>query len=255
LIHGFCGSTFCWRENIDTLARANYRVVAVDVPGFGYSSRNLHNQSHSNRARILWDLVRVIKPADTTRWNIVGHSMGGGIAEAMALLEPSRTKSLTLVDGMVFLKNQDLKGAFITSARMKGINELYISIFENNIISEKPIRRLLRNVYGYVPDTSVIEGYLRPLLLDGTAESVIDMFAYSKEIIPLHAEGLKQIPVKVIWGKKDRTIRFSTGKKLKRAVPSVQLEVIPKAYHSPMETHPEEFNAILVNFLDCNNQH
>jgi len=250
LIHGFCGSTFCWRENIEALVRQHYRVVAVDLPGFGYSSRNLSNQSFSNRARILWDFLALIGKGDTVKWNIVGHSMGGGIAEAMALMEPGRTRSLVLVDGMVFLKNQNLKGAFITSARIKGINQLYISIFENKIITDHSIRRLLRNVYGYVPDSSVIGGYKRPLLLPGTSESVIDMFAFSKETVPLEATGLSSLPVLLIWGKKDHTIYPATGKKLKRAVPSVQLEMIPRAHHSPMETHPSDFNPVLVRFLN-----
>jgi pimeloyl-ACP methyl ester carboxylesterase len=250
LIHGFCGSTFCYRENTAVLAEAGYRVVAVDVPGFGYSGRNLVNQSFSNRARILWDLIRAIDPDGSSRWNITGHSMGGGIAEAMALMEPGRTKSLTLIDGMVFLENQDLSGAFVTSARMKGIDQMYAFIFSNVIISESAVRRFLRNVYGYAPDSTVVEGYYRPLLTEGTAQSVITMFARSKEIVPLNASGLKEVPVLVIWGKKDRTIRMRTGKKFKRHVPTVNLRVIPKAHHSPMETHPELFNSLYLEFLD-----
>ncbi len=254
LVHGFCGSTFCWRENADTLAKSGYRVVAIDLPGFGYSSRDLQNQSNSNRARILWDLLDAIGPGDSAQWNITGHSMGGGVAEAMALMEPSRTQSLVLVDGMIFIRNQDMKGAFVTTAGMRGIHELYVSIFETNIITQKAIRRLLRNVYGFVPDTSVINGYYRPLLRAGTAESIIGMFAYSKEIESLNAADLEKIPVCVIWGKKDRTIQLGTGKKLIKAVPSAELKIIPKAYHSPNETHPSEFNTILLDFLDRNNR-
>jgi len=253
LIHGFCGSTFCYRENTAVLAEAGYRVVAVDVPGFGYSGRNLVNQSFSNRARILWDLIRAIDPDGSSRWNITGHSMGGGIAEAMALMEPSRTKSLTLIDGMVFLENQDLSGAFVTSARMKGIDQMYAFIFSNVIISESAVRRFLRNVYGYVPDSSVVEGYYKPLRIEGTAQSVITMFARSKEIVPLNASGLKEIPALVVWGKKDGTIRLRTGKRFKRHVPSVRLMVIPGAHHSPMETHPELFNPLFLEFLDAVN--
>ena len=54
LVHGFVGSTFSWRENIDTLVKSGYYVVAVDLPGFGYSDRSLKvNQSQSNKARIV----------------------------------------------------------------------------------------------------------------------------------------------------------------------------------------------------------
>ncbi|MDP4280608.1 MAG: alpha/beta hydrolase [Bacteroidota bacterium] len=253
-IHGFCGSTFNWRNNIDTLVASGYKVVIVDLPGFGYSSRNLINQSHSNRARILWDMLRQIDEHDTLRWNIVGHSMGGGVAEAMALMEPSRTKSLTIVDGMVFIHNHNIKGAFITATKMKGINKTLVSYMKKNMITYKNIRRAYRQVYGYPPDSNIVENYLKPLQIPGTAESIINMFAYSKEIVTLDAQNLKGSDVLIIWGKKDRTIYLRTGKLLNKTVPGSTLKIIPECRHSPMETHPEKFNLILLNFLEKNNR-
>ena len=70
LIHGFCGSTFCWRYNFDALVAAHYKVVAIDLPGFGYSQRSPSlNQSQSNRARLLWGLLEKIEhvSCDTAR--------------------------------------------------------------------------------------------------------------------------------------------------------------------------------------------
>jgi len=57
----------------------------------------------------------------------------------------------------------------------------------------------------------------------------------------------------VIWGKKDHTIYIRTAKKLKRNVPTIELKIIPDAHHDPMETHPQQFNEMLVNFLNAHN--
>lgn len=205
LVHGFCGSTFCWRNNIDTLVRAGYLVVAIDLPGFGYSDRNLHvNQSNSSRAHMIWALLSKIDPDDKSRWNIVGHSMGGGIVEAMALMNPDRVQSVTLVDGMVFIRNRNMKGAFVTWSKLKGTYEMMVPLAKQNIISYHAMARLMKKVYGRPLDSAEMKGYMDPLQIEGSAASVINIFAKDREIRHLHADGLLDLPVLVIWGKKTR---------------------------------------------------
>ncbi len=255
LIHGFCGSSFCWRNNYDALVAANYKVIAIDLPGFGYSGRNDKlNQSQSNRGRMIWELLDNIDGNDTTGWNIVGHSMGGGTAEAVALMNPARTRSLTIVDGMIFITNNNVNVTIVGLVNHPWYKKLLLSYTENNYLSFNKFRRELKGTYGFLPDTLTVNGYWEPLQIDGTAGTVVNLLANSREIQELNASGLSQFPVLVIWGKKDKTIRLKNGKKLKRKVPSVELKVIPDAYHMPMETHPEEFNGMLVEFLDRNNK-
>jgi 2-hydroxy-6-oxonona-2,4-dienedioate hydrolase len=255
LIHGFCGSTFCWRYNYDTLVSAGYMVVAIDLPGFGYSERSAKlNQSQSNRARMIWELISAIDPQSTSKWNIVGHSMGGGTAEAVALMKPERTQSLTILDGMIFIKNTNVNVRVVGLVNHPVYKEILLSYTEHRYLSFSNFRRQLKGTYGFLPDTLTVNAYLAPLQIEGTAETVVNLLANSGEIQELDARGLSQLPVLVIWGKKDHTIRLSNGKKLKRAVPSIELEVIPDAHHMAMETHPEMFNAMLIEFLDRNNK-
>ncbi len=254
LIHGFCGSTFCWRNSYDTLVKAGYRVVAVDLPGFGYSERSSTlNQSQSYRARLIWDLITEIDGSDTTKWNIVGHSMGGGAAEAVALTEPSRTKSLTIVAGMVFVNNRDVNSVIAGLTKSKLYKSLLLSYMENTYLSFNNFRKELKSTYGYLPDTATVYEFLRPMAIEGSAETVINLIANSKEIKPLHAEGLKALNVMVVWGKKDKTIRMRAAKKLIRVAPNIEMKVIPDAYHIPMETNPDEFNPLLIGFLNSHN--
>ena len=92
-----------------------------------------------------------------------------------------------------------------------------------------------------------------PLRIKGSAASVINIYANAHEIRHLHADGLLDLPVLVIWGKKDRTIYLRSARKLKRNVPTIDLKIIPDAHHSPMETHPQQFNELLLNFLNAHN--
>jgi pimeloyl-ACP methyl ester carboxylesterase len=255
LIHGFCGSTFCWRFNYDTLVNAGYMVVAIDLPGFGYSQRSAKlNQSQSNRARMIWELIAVIDPQSTSKWNIVGHSMGGGTAEAVALMKPERIQSLTILDGMIFIRNNNVNLRVVGLVNHPVYKEILLSYTEHRYLSFSKFRRQLKGTYGFLPDTLTVNGYLEPLQIEGTAETVVNLLANSDEIQDLDAKGLSQFPVLVIWGKKDHTIRLSNGKKLKRAVPSIELKVIPDAHHMAMETHPGVFNRMLIEFMDKNNK-
>jgi pimeloyl-ACP methyl ester carboxylesterase len=251
LVHGFIGSTFCWRENTGPLADAGYEVVSVDLPGFGYSDRNLNaNQSQSNRARFLWDLMTAIDGSDTSKWNIVGHSMGGGTVEAMALMKPERIKSLTIVDGMVFLRNKDVNGSFVVMTRMKETNRVLVALTKKEVIGFDKIQGLLKGLYGYAPDSAVVEGYLNPLLIKGSAECILNVFANAREIQHFNSDSLGKLPILVVWGKKDHTIRYISAKQFINAFPSIELKVIPDACHSPMETHPGVFNNYLLEFLE-----
>jgi len=254
LVHGFCGSTFCWRKNIDTLVNAGYLVVAIDLPGFGYSDRNLNvNQSNSGRAHLIWALLAQIDQEDKRKWNIVGHSMGGGAVEAMALMNPDRVQTVTLVDGMVFIRNKNMEGTFITMSRMKGYNQVMVSLAKQNIISYNSMERQMKKVYGRPLDSAEMKGYMDPLKINGTAASVINIYANAHEIRHLHADGLLDLPVLVIWGKKDKTIYPSTARKLKRNVPTIELKFIPEAHHAPMETHSRQFNELFLKFLNAHN--
>jgi len=253
LIHGFIGSTYCWRMNADALAAEGYRVIAVDLPSFGYSARSLtFNQSQSSRGTLLWRLLDSIDGNDTTRWHIAGHSMGGGTAEAMALLRPHRTKSLLIVDGMVFFKNTNIESQFTILARQKQYKQIMVSFMEKNLITYKSVRNAIRKNYRYTPDSTVVMNYLTPLLQEGTAPSVLNVWANAQEIVPLNADSLKTVPLLLIWGNKDRTIYLRNGKRFAGRIPHAELIIINKAGHDPMETNPDVFNAIYLSFLNRN---
>lgn len=250
LVHGFCGSSFSWRKNIEPLVRAGFRVITVDLPSFGYSGRYPElNQSNSNRARLVWMLLKEIDGADTAGWNVVGHSMGGGVAEAMAILEPARTRSLVIVDGMVFIKSSNLTNTASAAGRNKYVNHFMVDIAKKNVITYKRIDRLLKSAYGRAPDSTEVLGYLTPLLTEGTAEAAFGVWTHSHEIVKMDIGTLPRMPVLIIWIRKDPWIGKGKGERFHEAIPLSELKIIPGRGHIPMETHTEDFNKYLVEFL------
>ena len=84
LIHGLGSNAKAWQRNIPDLA-ADHRVIAVDLPGYGYSDKGDYQYSMSFYATVLSELLAGLG-VDKAVW--VGHSMGGQIAMVAALEHP-----------------------------------------------------------------------------------------------------------------------------------------------------------------------
>ena len=94
LIHGSPGRAALFAQMAPLIAEAGYRVIAVDLPGFGDSSRNIADRSmrgHAGR------MLRLMDTLDIGRAHVVGWSNGGGVALHMADDAPHRIASLTML--------------------------------------------------------------------------------------------------------------------------------------------------------------
>ena len=87
LIHGFPESWYSWRHQLPALAAAGYRGVAVDVRGYGRSSRPADVAAY-RMVDLVDDAVAVVKALDESAAIVVGHDWGAGIAATSALLRP-----------------------------------------------------------------------------------------------------------------------------------------------------------------------
>ena len=85
LIHGFAASTACWEPLSAILTANGYRCVLVDLPDFGYSSRETEGTERLPREEVVHALMTALSDAP---WYVAGHSMGGFVALALAQTYP-----------------------------------------------------------------------------------------------------------------------------------------------------------------------
>jgi pimeloyl-ACP methyl ester carboxylesterase len=93
LIHGLGSNAKGWTRNIPVLAE-NYRVIAVDLPGYGYSSKDYYPYSLSWYAEVLTEFLDELGINEAV---FVGHSMGGQIGIITALEYPDYVSELVLI--------------------------------------------------------------------------------------------------------------------------------------------------------------
>jgi 2-hydroxy-6-oxonona-2,4-dienedioate hydrolase len=250
LVHGLGGSTYSYEKTAPVLAEAGYLVVAVDLPIFGYSERIADfDHSQVNRSRLLWDFLDVLDirlSLDWARlgWHLAGHSMGGGTVAAMAANRQERTASLILIDGALF---ETSKSAGLVTFFPPVVRWLQI-VLEKSILREKNIRSFLASAYGTQPTDADVAGYLDALSVPGTALAVRSFLKTSRNVPVEELRGLS-MPALAIWGSDDTWVPFSDTQKIEAFIPQLEIRPIKGAGHIPMETHPAEFNRILLEFL------
>ncbi|MEV0011084.1 alpha/beta hydrolase [Streptomyces sp. NPDC051840] len=96
LVHGFPESWYSWRRQLPALAAAGYRAVAIDVRGYGRSSKPATTDAY-RMLDLVEDNVAVVRALGEERAVIVGHDWGSNIAATSALLHPEVFRAVGLL--------------------------------------------------------------------------------------------------------------------------------------------------------------
>lgn len=96
LVHGFPESWYSWRRQLPALAAAGYRAVALDVRGYGRSSRPAAADAY-RMLDLVEDNVAVVRALGEESAVVVGHDWGSNIAAASALLHPEVFRAVALL--------------------------------------------------------------------------------------------------------------------------------------------------------------
>ncbi|WP_408992686.1 alpha/beta fold hydrolase [Streptomyces sp. 1268] len=96
LVHGFPESWYSWRHQLPALASAGYRAVAIDVRGYGRSSKPAETDAY-RMLDLVADNVAVVRALGEESAVIVGHDWGSNIASASALLHPEVFTAVALL--------------------------------------------------------------------------------------------------------------------------------------------------------------
>ncbi|MFE6176882.1 alpha/beta fold hydrolase [Streptomyces sp. NPDC056464] len=127
LVHGFPESWYSWRHQLPVLAAAGYRAVAVDVRGYGRSSRPESEDAY-RMLELVADNVAVVEALGERSAVIVGHDWGATIAADSALLRPDVFRAVGLLS-VPYTPPGGPKPSEVF-AGMGGPEEFYVSYFQ-----------------------------------------------------------------------------------------------------------------------------
>ena len=228
LVHGFAGSTFSFRELAPALAKEGHTVLAIDLPGYGYSQRSAFNGKAPDA---LWQLLEQEKPGQS--WCLLGHSMGAKLVGQMAALKPHRVQAIVYSDGSPLVSSARRKKWFASSGI---IRKAAVSWVEKYYLNEKKFIEVLTQAYARPATREEAQGYLKPLLIPGTVAAAFSGYAkqWSDDIKPVQ---INTVPSLILWGDRDTWVKPEIGKTLAKNIPDAKFLIIAGAGHCPIETH------------------
>jgi len=250
LIHGWPLSSASWAPQRQALLDAGYRVIAYDRRGFGHSDKPTTGYGYDTLAD---DLAGLLEQLDLRDVTLVGFSMGGGeVARYIARHGQERLRSVVFAAAvpprmMQTPDNPDgpltVAKATAMTAQLTADREAFFDGFTRDFFSA--------NADGDV------------LVTEAERQQAITLCLHADKLAALEAMQsfgitdfrddleLVTVPTLVLHGDADGIVPFEgSGKRTHEAIAGSELVLVPGAPHGLNASHPAEFNAALLDFLE-----
>ncbi|MBA2470791.1 MAG: alpha/beta fold hydrolase [Pseudonocardiales bacterium] len=244
LLHGWPTSSYLWRDVIPQIAQHN-RVIAVDLPGFGRSSKPLEGYDFAFFGRVLDGLLSAL---GVEQLALAAHDLGGPIALHWALHRPGRVTRLALLNTVVYpefsLTAIEFVRTLLSPARRAGLT------------SPQALEDLMRAgvADGATLSSDLIDAVQAPF------QSEPARLALAAAGVHLRASGFVEIarllktltiPVRIIYGAQDRLLPdiAETVARLRDDLPQAEVTELPDCGHFVQEDAPVQVGALLAQFF------
>ena len=232
LLHGYGESLLSWRGLVDRLP-GRYRIVAPDLPGFGFSEKPSGPYDLASMVGRLSDFI--------DRWTngpvvIVGHSMGGELAAALALERPDRITAAVLIAPAGAGLGMGLTDGPAGSSEARVARW---SLAAKRLLVPEDDPTWLTPPAGVAMEHS-------DSARDRVSVAVFREFDWTALRNRFH--DLQQ-PTLLIWGGLDPLIPISIGRTILATLPCGRMIEIPNSWHRPHVEQPERVAREIGNFL------
>lgn len=247
LMHGFGGAKEDFTGFLDPLAARGWHAVTFDLRGHGASAKP-DDESAYTFDLLVGDVLALADALGWKRFTLLGHSMGGMVAQLVALKAPERLDALVLMD--------------TSHVRPDKVEPQAVSL-GIDIVRQGGTALLVEIQRAAGPSATDTPAHLRMIAADpayaefstgktlathgpawvGLVRDIVDQ----EDRLPLM--GSIQLPTLVIAGEQDDGFVVQC-RNLAETIPGARFEIIPDGGHSPQFESPEAWWAALTSFLD-----
>ena len=233
LIHGFLGSSDMWSPQIKFF-KDNFRVISPAIPGFGKS--NLINSCDSIEC-MAQAILSHLEKKRINKFNLLGHSMGGMIAQEMVKIVGEKILKLICYGTG---PRGNIPGRFETIDRSR---------------EKLKINGLKDTAYRIAKTWFIDEDKAKYFYLCEEAGKQTSVEAADNGLIAMKKwdgiENLKNIKNEtlIVWGDQDKVYNFNQVETLNDNIPNSDLKIIMGCSHNVHLEKPNEFNKVVEEFL------
>jgi pimeloyl-ACP methyl ester carboxylesterase len=240
LLHCYTCAIDWWDELTPLLARTGHRVIAIDLLGHGGSEKPRGGYSIKDQAQLVAGALAKLGVRDAT---VVGHSLGGAVAIAVAEQSPDLVSGLAIID----TEPDTSYGSLDLLARASLTPVIGEALWRTKVSAS--IRAGLQQAFapGYdVPDEFVDD--VKRMTYSSYEQAASGFEDYVDEL-PLDQRAEKLgLPLLVIFGAEDQIVDARPALSAYAAVPGVQTELIPGSGHSPAVEKPARTASLILRF-------
>ncbi len=238
LLHGYGESLIAWQGVFDRLTPIA-DVIAIDLPGFGLSSKPPTGYQTEALAA---DVIRAMDALGIRRAVVVGHSLGGAVAAAMAVTSPERVSALVLIDPAVVGIPWALTVAPDTGDDVARAAIAEYEALRTRFTAPHAPRWLAEadSALGYAPaDDSSYTGALAAVLRE-----------FDFDYLTAERRTRLRLPTLLVWGQFDPLFPLDAGRRLAADLPDSRLVVIGRSWHRPHVERPEATARAIADFIE-----
>lgn len=244
LLHGVMASLHTWDGWVEQLS-SRYRIIRIDLPGFGLSDDVPLYQYNPHQSARLFDRIRQL--LELEHFFLAGNSLGGFLGWYYAAHYPGRVDKLVLLNPIAYPQKLPPVMKFVS---LPGIGELARLITPRAIIAQN-----VRMVYGDSKNVTeeTIDRYYGLLMRGNNRRAMVRTFRTIKgySTNPNIARDISKIkcPTMLIWGDQDRWVPIELIERWRSDLPSLTVKVYPGLGHIPMEEQPVQTAEDVHTFL------
>lgn len=242
-LHGFLYSGTTWNGMAEIMSAEGYDCYLLDLPNFGYSTREINVTELIDREDLVTDFMETIAP--TEEWILAGHSMGGGVSMNIAC-ENDLQALMLFCPSEIYMQGGSAMGDMIKSPFVSKIFDFIFKL----VLSCDFIVKLA--VFVTTGDINYARNYdasllADPLMVEGTGASMLFGGANAKNT---DLETLAQLdtPTLLVWAEGDTVINSTMTSNISNALSNAEIHTV-EGSHIVIETHPEALAQISLEFL------
>ena len=239
-LHGFGSSLQTWDNWSDAL-KDEYRVISVDLPGFGLTGED--PSGIYTDARSVEVLEAFLKELQIPKVVLVGNSMGGKFAWQFAARYPDQVSKLVLISPDGYASPGIEYGK---KTEVPAIAELYRYFFSKTFLAMnlKPAYANSKTL-----NDSLVNRYYDLMLAPGVRGAILARMQQTVLQDPVPSLATIKAPTLLIWGEKDAFIPIANSNDYLKVMPNAKRVSLPNIGHLPQEEQPAVGLAALKEFL------
>ncbi|MDQ0607433.1 pimeloyl-ACP methyl ester carboxylesterase [Variovorax sp. W1I1] len=251
LLHGFPEYWGAWRQQVQPLVDAGWRVAVPDQRGYGESQKPEGTGAYTLDT-LADDVMGIAQALNAPRFCLVGHDWGGMVAWHLAAREPAAVERLAIL-------NAPHPATFFSYALthpLQMLRSTYVGFFQLRWIPEALLRAnnfaLLQAALTHSsrPGTfgeDKLAGYRAAWAEPDALRAMLDWY----RAMPLARPRAEKIeaPVRIVWGDADSALEPGLAQAALRYCRNGHVVRLPRASHWLHHEEPDEVNALLVEFL------